>query len=60
MSYGTNQVCKSICIVYYTEKQIVTKIILSHSGFVFAVAKVRKISRFGKWKRKKFFQGVNP
>jgi len=35
--------------VYHTEKQIVTKIYLSHSGFVFAVAKINKISGFGKY-----------
>ena len=43
-----NQISKSICIVYRTEKQIVTKDFLSHSGFVFAVAKVNKISGFDK------------
>jgi len=43
-----NRVGKSICIVYRTEKQIVTKIFLSHSGFVFALAKVSKKVGFGK------------
>jgi len=32
--------------VYHTEKQIVTRIYLSHSGFVFAIAKIGKISGF--------------
>ena len=43
MSYEKKTVSKSICIVYHTEKQIVTKIHLPHSGFVFTVAKIRKI-----------------
>ena len=49
MSYRRNQVGKSICIVYQSEKQIVTKIYLSHSGFEFAVAKISKKSGFGKF-----------
>ena len=34
---------KSICIAYHSEKQIVTKTHPSHSGLVFAVAKICKI-----------------
>ena len=48
MSYGRNQVGKSICIVYRAEKQIVTEIFLSHSDLMFAVAKLSKITGFGK------------
>ena len=48
MSYEKKTVSKSICIVYHTEKQIVTKIFLSHSGFAFAIAKVNKKVGFGK------------
>ena len=48
MCYGGKSVSKSICIVYHTEKQIVTKIFLSHSGFVFAIAKISKKFGFGK------------
>jgi len=36
-------VSKSICMVYHSEKQIVTKTHPSHSGLVFAVAKISKI-----------------
>ena len=48
MCYGGKSASKSIYILYHTEKQIVTKILLPHSGFVLAVAKVNKISGFGK------------
>ena len=46
--YEKNRIQKSIYNVYHTEKQIVTKIFLSHSGFAFAIAKVNKKVGFGK------------
>ncbi len=48
MCYGGKSASKSIFILYRTEKQMVTKILLLHSGFALAVAKINKIVGFGK------------
>ena len=48
-SYEAKFISKSIHVIYYSDKQVVTRLLLTYSSLKFASAKINKKTRFARF-----------